>query len=387
MSDRRIKILMIGYLPPPYFGPSTTYISLLRSEFPRRFDVTFLDITVAKSINDIEHFRVGKLFKMLGFLLRECWLLATHRFDFACALVSVNRNAFIKDAALFGIARAFGVPTVLYAHGNNIPDFHDRSGRWMQRLIAGTCRKAAGAIVLGESLRFNFDRWLPHEKIFAVPTGFVPMDVIPRPSKQPGLVTVVYLGLMRREKGVFVLLEAAAKIASTRHDIRFVFMGSWFLAQEEAAAKQFVADHSLSEQVTFLGPVINEVKWQTLVNGDMLVFPTFYYYETMGAVLPEAMQAGLPVIATRRASIPEIVQEGVHGLLINEQDPADLAEKILRLADDPALRAKMGAAGRQRFDSYYTHEHYGQRMIGVFEQLAARRGRQYNRDTAKLGVS
>lgn len=365
---------MVGYLPPPFFGPSTTYTALLRSEFPQRFDVTFLDITVAKNVNDIEKLRVGKLFKMVGFLLRELWLLATHRFDFACALVSVNRNAFIKDAALLGLARAFGVPTVLYAHGNNIPDFHDRSSPWMQRLIARTCRRAAGAIVLGECLRFNFDRWLPQDRIFVVPTGFVPMDVIPKPAKQPGVVTVVYLGLMFRDKGVFVLLEAAAKIAAKRRDIRFVFMGAWFRADEETAARKFVADHQLGQRVTFLGRVSNEVKWQTLADADMLVFPTFYYYETMGAVLPEAMQAGLPVIATRRASIPEIVQEPRYGLLINEQDPDDLVEKILQLADDPALRARMGAAGRQRFDSYYTHEHYGQRMIGVFEQLAARRG-------------
>jgi glycosyltransferase involved in cell wall biosynthesis len=108
------------------------------------------------------------------------------------------------------------------------------------------------------------------------------------------------------------------------------------------------------------------------MGADMLAFPTFYYYETMGAVLLEAMQAGVPVVTTRRASIPEIAHDGEHGLLVNEQDAADLAEKILRLAGDPALRAKMGAAGRQRFDSYYTHEKYGQRMITVFERLAAR---------------
>jgi len=170
-----------------------------------------------------------------------------------------------------------------------------------------------------------------------------------------------------------VLLEAAARITKRRRDIRFVFAGSWFRAEDETSAKQFISDHQLGQQVTLLGPVSGEAKWQTLVNADMLAFPTFYYYETMGAVLLEAMQAGLPVIATRRASIPEIVQEGVHGLLVNEQDPDDLAEKILRLADDPALRAKMGVAGRQRFDDYYTHEHYGQRMIGVFEHLANRK--------------
>ncbi len=375
MPQKPTKILMIGYLPPPFFGPSTTYVALLRSEFAHRFDVTFMDITVARSVADLERLRVGKLFKMVGFLLRECWLLATHRFDFVCYPPAVNRNAFIKDAALLGLARAFGVPTVLYAHGNNIPDFHDRSAPWLQRLIAHTCRRAAGAIVLGECLRFNFERWLPPENIFVAPTGYLPMDVVPTASKQPGIVTVVYLGQMVREKGVFVLLEAAAKIAARRHDIRFVFMGTWFRPEQERAAKQFISDHQLGQLVTMLGTVSNELKWQTLVNADMLVFPTFYYYETMGAVLPEAMQAGLPVIATRRASIPEIVQDGVQGLLINEQDPDDLAEKILRLTDDPALRAKMGAAGRQRFDSYYTYEHYGRRMIAAFEQLAARRGR------------
>ena len=79
----RIKILMIGYLPPPYFGPSTTYTTLLNSEFVKRFDVTFLDITVAKTIRDLEKFRIGKIFKMIGFLLRECWLLdqTSHRVE------------------------------------------------------------------------------------------------------------------------------------------------------------------------------------------------------------------------------------------------------------------------------------------------------------------
>ena len=237
MPHKRTKILMIGYLPPPYFGPSITYQALLRSEFPQHFDVTFLDITVAKSVSDLERFRVSKLFKMLGFLLRECWLLATHRFDFVCALVSVNRNAFIKDAALLGLARTFGVPTVLYAHGNNIPDFHDHSSRWVQRLIAHTCRRAAGAIVLGESLRFNFERWLPPEKIFVVPTGIERTESLPQHIAHGDDVIVLYLGNLIREKGVFVLLEAAALVVRQRDDVRLVFAGGWFRSEDEPAAK------------------------------------------------------------------------------------------------------------------------------------------------------
>ena len=369
--QQRTKILVFGYLPPPYFGPSVTYQALLHSDFPQRFEVSFVDITVSRSIGDIEHFRIGKVVKMLSFLLRELWLLVTHRFDFCFCPVSVNRNAFIKDALFLGLARGFGVPTVLYAHGNNIPDFHDRATARMQRLIARTCRRAAAAIVLGESLRFNFERWLPTEKIFVVPTGIEPQSVVPSRQRSTGGLNVLYLGNLVREKGVFVLLEAAAHIARQHSDVQFSFAGHWFRREDEAAATEFIARHQLDSHIRLVGPVAGETKWQTLANADLLAFPTFYYYETMGLVVLEAMQAGVPVVATRRGSLAEIVRDGIDGLLVEEQSATDLAEKILRLADDPALREQMGRSAKQRFQDYYTHMQYGQRMIAVFEALSA----------------
>ena len=365
MSRPRTRILLLGYLPPPWFGPSVTYRALLDSEFGRHFDVTFIDLTVAPRIDDLERFRLGKLLRLAGILGREVGALVARRYDFCCGPISVNRNAFIKDAFLLAIARIFGVPTVLYAHGNNLPDFHDRSAPRMQRFIERSCRRAAGAIVLGESLRFNMARWLPPDRIFVVPTGIAPAQSLPPAKKHDG-VTVLYLGNLIREKGVFVLLEAARQCP----DVRFVFAGNWFLAADEAAASQLAGPN-----VRFIGPVTGDAKWQALTDADILAFPTFYYYETMGLVLLEAMQVGLPVITTRRASIPEIIQDGVNGLLVNEQDAADLAEKIRRLVGDAGLRERLGRAGRERYRSYYTHEQYGRRMIEVFERLAARETR------------
>jgi glycosyltransferase involved in cell wall biosynthesis len=356
-----VKLLLIGYLPPPYFGPSVTYQALMHSEFARRFEVTFLDIGVTKDIKELEHVRLRKLLRMLKFLCVEAWYLVTRRFDFCCCPISVNRNAFLKDAVLLGIARWCGVPTVLYAHGNNIPDFYARSSPWVQQLIERTIRRAAAAIVFGECLRFNFDRWLPAERIFPVPGGIEPLPHPPSRRRHNG-VTVLYLGALVREKGVFVLLEAARRCP----DVRFVFAGNWYKADEEAEAKRLAG-----KNVEFIGPVAGEAKAQALADADLLAFPTFYYYETMGLVLLEAMQAGLPVIATRRASIPEIVRDGVNGLLVEEQNAADLAGKILRLAKDPAFREQMGRANRRCFAEFYTHEQYGRRMIDVFERLAA----------------
>src|SRR5580704_14611787 len=318
MSHRRTKILLFGYLPPPYFGPSVTYQALMKSEFSRRFDVTLVDITVAGSVADLERFRIAKLFKVFGVLLRAGGLMATRRFDFCCCPISVNRNAFLKDALLLQLARFFRVPTVLYAHGNNLPDFHARSSPRVKRLIERTFRRAAAAIVLGERLRFNFEPWLPPKKIFVVPTGIEPLEAVPEPTPRSSVITVLYLGNLIREKGVFVLLEAAKRVTAKRNDIRFAFGGAWFLGEDERAAKEFVAQNKLRDVVEFKGPVSGAAKWRLVFSSDILAFPTFYYYETMGLVLLEAMQAGLPVVATRRASIPEIIEDGVNGLLVEE---------------------------------------------------------------------
>ncbi|HXI84194.1 MAG TPA: glycosyltransferase family 4 protein [Verrucomicrobiae bacterium] len=375
MSHTRTKILLFGYLPPPYFGPSVTYQALLKSEFTSRFDVTFIDISTARNVADVETFRVGKLFRMARIILLEIYYLLTRRFDFCSCPISVNRNAFLRDALFLAIARTFRVPTIVYAHGNNLPDFYDRSSPFMKRVIKTTCSRAVGGIVMGNRLRPNLKRWLPQERIFPATDGVQVYSPMPQPPKDRQGISVLYLGNLIREKGVLVVLESAARIRKQRRDIRFIFAGAWFKGADEEAARELVLREGLADGVEFVGRVVGEQKWQLLVAADMLVFPTFYYYETLGLVLLEAMQAGLPVVTTSRASIPDIIEEGVNGLMVAEQDPLDLAEKVLRLANDPALRQRMGAANREKFHRLYTHEHYGQRMIRVFEELAARRDR------------
>lgn len=369
MKQARKRVLMFGYLPPPYFGPSVTYQALMKSEFSRRFDVTFVDITVAENVAELERFRIAKLFKIFGVLLRSFGLMTTRRFESCCCPVSVNRNAFLKDALLLQLARFFRVRTVLYAHGNNLPDFYARSSPLVKKFIDRTFRNAAAAIVLGESLRFNFEKWLPPEKIFVVPTGIEPLETVPETINQSSVTTVLYLGNLIREKGVFVLLEAARILATKHGDVRFVFGGAWFRAGDEREAKEFVARNGLEKIIEFAGPVSGAAKWRLVFGSDILAFPTFYYNETMGLVLLEAMQAGLPVVATRRASIPEIIKDGTNGCLVEEQNAGDLAEKLEQLIGNPELRQRMGQANRERFKAYYTHEQYGQRMIDVFERL------------------
>ncbi|MGD0060340.1 MAG: glycosyltransferase [Verrucomicrobiia bacterium] len=383
-SSRQPRLLVFGYLPPPIYGPAITYQALLRSSFPERFDVTFINLNVVRDYRELEVFRWRKLALLARQLASEFHHLASQRFEFVFYPVSLNRNAFLKDTLFLAVARAFGVPTVLYGHGNGLPEFRDKSPRWLQRLIDWAVCRAAAAIVLGKCLRFNFLGHLREDQVFVVPTGIEVPNPLPAVTKQPGRFTVLYLGNLVREKGVFVILDSISLVRTRCPQAHFVFAGAWWSDRDGAEAERLMRERGLSSCVEFTGTVMGNHKWEIVGRSDVLVFPTYFRYETLGLVMLEAMGAGLPVITTRRAAIPEVVEEGVNGLFVAEQDARDLAEKIATLANDPALRARMSEANKQKYSNYYTIEHYGQRMAAVFDELVARH-RQTSHQSGKTG--
>lgn len=365
MTLRRKRILMFGYLPPPVFGPSASYQALMRSEFARHFDVTFINLSVVKRVEELEVFRLGKLLKFAGFAARELGCLLWRRYDACCYPLSLSRNAFLKDALLLKLARVFGVPTVIYAHGTGFATFRQTLSPRLQRWFDAAIRKSAGAIVMAEALRSDFDGMLPPQRVFVARHGIEPLE-LPTGERRPGL-TLLSLGLLRREKGIFDLLEAMPAVLAQRPDARLVVAGQWWRATQQAEAEALVRARNLAGAVEFVGPVEGADKWRRFCAADIFVFPAHAKCEAFGMVLLEAMQAGLPVVTTRGGAREEIITDGVNGLLANEKDAADLAAKILQLAGDEALRERMARANRERFVREFTHEHYGRRMVAALE--------------------
>ncbi|HTS18632.1 MAG TPA: glycosyltransferase family 4 protein [Verrucomicrobiae bacterium] len=373
---RKLRLLVVGHLPPPYFGPSVTYSALMHSAFPERFEVAFIDQTVIKKVGELERLHPRKLLLLARMVCQMFGRLIRRRYDYLFLSVSCNRNAFLKEWLLIRVAGLFGVPAVLYAHANGFLDFYKKSSPGMQRRIEKTVRNSAGAIVMGEGQRFNFDQWLPADRIFVVASGIEAPPLPQRSAPAGGPFTGLFLGNLIREKGVFVLLEAAARVVKAYPDARFIFAGDWPLPSDRIEAEQKIREWGIDKNVSFAGVVWGERKWQLLVDADALVFPSYYYMEVHPLVVVEAMWAGLPVISTKWAAIPEMVKDGVNGLLATPRDAGDLAEKILRIIRDSSLREGMRQANRRRFDEFFTQDRYGERIIRVFETLALADGKR-----------
>lgn len=103
----------------------------------------------------------------------------------------------------------------------------------------------------------------------------------------------------------------------------------------------------------------------------MLVFPS-QWFETFGLVGAEAMSHGVPVVAARIGALADLVDHEQNGLLFDAGNPADLAEKMLRLWNDRELCRRLGQAARQKVQANWTPEHYFNRLYRIYEEVCAK---------------
>jgi glycosyltransferase involved in cell wall biosynthesis len=133
----------------------------------------------------------------------------------------------------------------------------------------------------------------------------------------------------------------------------------------QAALKAQAATLGIAERVHFIG-------WRTDVQALMAQFEVFLapsLWEGFGLVFLEAMGQARPVISTRVSSIPEVVEDGVTGLLVPPCDGQAIAGVLERLLNDPACGQRMGEAGRTRLAQVFTPERMIAQTIDVYRSL------------------
>ena len=137
------------------------------------------------------------------------------------------------------------------------------------------------------------------------------------------------------------LLRAATKVREVLPDVRFLLVGQGSLEPE---TRRLAAKLGLHRTVVFAGFRSDAQRLAAAFD----VFTLASTYEGLPIALVEAMALGRPAVVTRVGGTPELVTDGVQGLLVPPRDPVALADGLLRLLGDPELRARMGAAGRAR---------------------------------------
>jgi glycosyltransferase involved in cell wall biosynthesis len=173
----------------------------------------------------------------------------------------------------------------------------------------------------------------------------------------PTAIVILFVGRLKREKGVPDLLAAWHNIRDTHPAAHLVLVGP----DEEELLDKLPND----ERLHAVGYTLQVERY--MAAADILVLPS--YREGFGSVLLEAAATRLPVVASRIYGITDAVVEGKTGLLHRPGDVPDLGEKLLQLLTDESLRLRLGNAGFESVSKSFTQERVTQAMLVFYDEL------------------
>jgi len=180
----------------------------------------------------------------------------------------------------------------------------------------------------------------------------------------PAPATILYVGRLVPEKGQAVLLEAVARLREEGRDVEVKLAGEGELRPH---LENLCREVGIDDRVTFLGPVSQERIRDLYAEAAIFCLPSFA--EGVPVVLMEAMAMGLPVVTTRIAGIPELVEDGAGGVVVAPGRADELARQLAALLDDPDRRHELGAGGREKVLAEFDAEGSAKQMHDLFTRL------------------
>jgi glycosyltransferase involved in cell wall biosynthesis len=200
---------------------------------------------------------------------------------------------------------------------------------------------------------------VPPEKVHVIPYGVRLDSFRPTGEPDPNTFDVLFAGSVGLRKGVPYLLEAFAQLRHPHKRLRIA--GA---VQEDIHS---ILPRLPMENVEFLGPVAQAELAALMSRSHVLALPSIE--EGLALVQAQALACGCPVVCSTNTGGEDLFSDGVEGFIVPIRDPGALAERLQRLADDPALQRGMREAGLRRVQSIGGWKEYGDRWERLLESL------------------
>jgi glycosyltransferase involved in cell wall biosynthesis len=348
---RRPRVLVVGPLPPPLGGVQLIIDMQLRSSLAREFELQVANTSKRELRWAVENPTWKTPLYFLRDFSRLIRMLVRVRPD-AVLVHATSSVSILRDWVFMATARLAGARVICHYHGTihaRFPSGETRSGRAIGRLLMSA---AHCVIVLSPNYRQKMGSawkrddlaWAPNVADVALFRN-MPADM-PAPWLAPGERAVLFVGRLSAPKGIYDLFDAIPRVIERHPETRFVLVGVAESDSMEPLIRAEARRRGIAARLTFLGSLKGRDKAAAFVTSKMIVVPS--WTEAFPLVIPEAMAAGLPVIATAVGAIPDFVKDGEDGFLVGTRNPPELADRICRLLDDEGLRRRISERVRER---------------------------------------
>jgi len=369
LKDSRKRILFMLHLPPPVHGSSMVGQMIRESkEINQEFKSSYINLLASHTMDESGKFSLEKLFEFVIIWFKTLFSIVLKRPHLIYFALTTTGMAFLRDVLLVALFRLFHLKRIYHLHNKGVKNYQDNP---FFRSLYKFVFKNSEVILLSNLLYDDVKEFVPQSNVHICPNGI--FDLFRNSNSDSfyefedllhKIPELLFLSNLIETKGVYDLLEACAILKKNDVNYHCTFIGG----ESDITKKDFfekVKNLDLSDNVDFIGKKFGNDKINAFNNADIFVFPTFYPKECFPLVILEAMSAGLPVISTFEGGIPDIIDNGVNGFLVEQQNVEALAKQMEELLINQLLRKEMGNSGRKKFESEFELNVFERNLINI----------------------
>lgn len=349
------RVLMLGPAIDAKGGMAS-----VAAAYVEAWDRTRYELRVLGTVTDSPT-RLHKLLTGVSALVRTLICLIVWRPQIVHIHFAWNASFYRKSVFVL-LGKLFGKRIIFHCHASRFDIFYESHGKLNQRFILLVLRAVNAILLVSDYWKEYFSR-LPHHGTLHTLHNPVALPFNVEHSTKASPPIVLTLGRLGQRKGTYDTLKAIPRVLEQFPTAEFWLGGDGEIEQVE----ELVAQEPWHAQVKLLGWVTGAQKKKCLSSAAIFLLPS--YNEGLPMAILEAMAYHLPVVSTVVGGIPEAVEDGKTGFLIQPGDTVAIANRLTLLLGDAQLRAQIGSAGRAYAMQRFEVGHILNDLYAIYDEL------------------
>lgn len=367
-KNRRNKILFLIQLPPPVHGVGLINRMVWEDkDLLPGWDRILVKLNFSERTNQLRRFSFYKTFRYLGTWFRVLGILLFRHVELAYFSIVPTVPGFHRDLFFVLLIKIFRLIPVYHLH---LMGIHDAGKKRILRFLYKWTFSNSIIIHQSESvsqLEFN-TLAIKNSRIFIQSNG-IEEDKHPFHSGDGQGFRIIHISHLYKFKGLDILLDVFRELIEEGQDVLLDIIGEQADPEVHDLILENLQDPLLEGRLKWHGLLTGEKKNAVLKKADIMAYTSLN--DTFPLVILEAMQYGIPVIASNVGAIPEILEDQKSGILFESGNKKQLKEKIELLIANPELRKNLGIHAAEKFQNNYTAFHFRKGMHEIFRVISS----------------
>ena len=359
------RLLFIVPLPPPVHGSAMVSQNIMDSRLIQNaFHCEFVNLSTSRKLDEIGKKSPMKIFRFIHAYWQVFYKLLLHHYDLCYLAITCHGIGFLKDAPFVLLCKSLGGKVVIHQHNKGMSRYVDRIpfNGLLKVVYEGT-----NVILLSWKLYSDIARIVRKEQVWICPNGMDGLPDVKEKREAHSVPQILFLSNLAESKGVYVLLDACKMLQEKGIAFTCHLVGAESKEISRKTLGKEITRRGLEERVIYHGPQYGKDKERFFQEADIFVQPTFE--DCFPLTIIEAMQHGLPVVATSEGAIPDMVLHEETGYVCEPKNAFQLAKYLEKLLNNNELRQQMGRNGCCRYKEMFTLEAFERNLRCILSDM------------------